>query len=280
MAAVASLAIISGVAALWQDRSLTRLREKGVIRIGYAVEAPYAFLKGGGRVTGESPEVARRIVARLGLGRVEWCQMEFGSLLAGLESGRFDVVAAGMFITPERARRVAFSEPTFHVQQGLLVARGNPRQLHAYEQAQAQAEIRVAAIWGSVEEALLRRLGVPEARLIRVPDALAGRVAVESGVADALALSSPTIQWMALQEQLGKTEMARPFVPAELARRERLGYGGFVFRKRDRQLQSAWNAELRAFIGSPEHRQLLAEFGFSAGELPGSITTAEIATSP
>jgi Bacterial extracellular solute-binding proteins, family 3 len=104
-----------------RDQSLTRLQQEGTIRIGYAVEAPYAFLKPGGEVTGESPKVAKQIVARPGIRRIEWRQSEFGSLISGLESGRFDVIAAGMFITPERAQRVSFSEPTFHVQQGLLV---------------------------------------------------------------------------------------------------------------------------------------------------------------
>jgi len=97
------------------DQSLTRLQREGTIRIGYAVEAPYAFLKPGGEVTGESPEVAKVIVGRLGIRHIEWRQSEFGSLISGLEAGRFDVIAAGIFITPERARRISFSEPTFHV---------------------------------------------------------------------------------------------------------------------------------------------------------------------
>ena len=72
----------------FSDQSLSRLQQAGVIRIGYTVEAPYAFLKPGGEVTGESPEVAKQIVARLGIRHIEWRQVEFGALISELEAGR------------------------------------------------------------------------------------------------------------------------------------------------------------------------------------------------
>jgi polar amino acid transport system substrate-binding protein len=261
---------------LTRESSLSRLQQAGSIRIGYAVEAPYAFLKPGGEVTGESPEVARAIVSRLGIPQIHWRLVEFTALVGELESGRIDVIAAGMFITPERAHRVSFSEPTFHVQQGLLVSEGNPWQLHSYEQVLARKDLRIAVVSGAVEERLLRQIGLLDRQLVIVPDAQAGRVAVESGLADGLALSSPTIQWMAQWEQLGKTEAALPFEQPKVAAGARLGYGAFVFRNSDRQLRTAWNKAMKLFIGSPEHLKIITEFGFSAVELPGSVTTREI----
>jgi polar amino acid transport system substrate-binding protein len=258
------------------DTSLTRLQKSGIIRIGYAIEAPYAFLKPGGEVTGESPEVAKQIVARLGIHQVKWRLVEFDALISELEAGRIDVIAAGMFITPERAQYVNFSEPTFHVRQGLLVAKGNPRQIHSYQQVVTQTDIKIAVLAGAVEDGLLLRMGLSDRQRVAVPDALTGLVAVKSGLVDGLALSSPTIQWMALQDQLGQTEMAQPFEQPELAQQERLGYGAFAFRKTDLQLLSAWDTALKAFIGSPEHSKILSEFGLTEAELPGNITVQEI----
>lgn len=281
--AAAGLVIIATVllAIYWQvsrDTSLTRLQEAGTIRIGYAVEAPYAFLKPGGEVTGESPEVAKLVVERLGIRQIEWRLAEFDALISDLESGRIDVIAAGMFITPQRAQYVNFSEPTFHVLQGLLVLSGNPKRIRSYEQAVAQDDIKIAVLSGSVEESLLKRIGAPDYQLVVVPDALTGRVAVESGLADGLALSSPTLRWMVLQDQQGWTEMAQPFEQSALAEEERLGFGAFAFRKADVQLLSAWNAELEILIGSPEHLRLISEFGLTEAELPGDITAQEIIT--
>jgi polar amino acid transport system substrate-binding protein len=258
------------------DHSLERYRAAGVIRVGYAVEAPYAFLKTGGEVTGESPEVAKRIIMRLGIRDIEWRQAEFGALISELEGGRMDVIAAGMFITPQRAERISFSEPTFHVREGMLVSKGNPRGLHSYGKALTEADIRIAVLSGAVEEALLRRMGLPESQLVLVPDALTGRVAVESGMADGLALSSPTIQWMALRDQLGKAEPAQPFEQSESTLAGLSGYGAFAFRMGEAQLLSAWNEVLEDFVGSSEHQELIAPFGFTARELPGTKTTKEI----
>ncbi|MEW6519256.1 MAG: ectoine/hydroxyectoine ABC transporter substrate-binding protein EhuB [Thermodesulfobacteriota bacterium] len=271
-AAVAAAIIMLVLSVIFQDTSLARHQQEGVIHIGYAPEAPYAFLTPAGEVTGESPEVARQITARLGIPHVVWRQSEFGALITELEAGLIDVIAAGMFITPERAERVNFSAPTFHVRQGLLVPKGNPRQLHSYRQAVTTADINLAALAGSVEEDMLLQLGLPGRRLTIVPDALTGRVAVETGFADGLALSAPTVQWMALQNLLGKTEMAHPF---DHIQGEKSGYGAFAFRKEDRRLLAAWNEALQSYLGSPEHLALVARFGFTPAELPRPATPVE-----
>ncbi|MFD2110356.1 ectoine/hydroxyectoine ABC transporter substrate-binding protein EhuB [Thiorhodococcus fuscus] len=255
-------------AAYLRDDSLSRLRSSGVIRIGYAIEPPYAFIDAGGRVTGESPEVAKRIVKALGIHRIQWRQMEFGSLIPELEAGRIDLIAAGLFFTPDRARRVRFSDPTFRVGPDLLVSKGNPRGLHAFRQIAEDSGVRLAVLSGSVEESLLRRLGVDPGRLVQVPDALTGRVAVESGVADALMLSAPAVHWMATAHRSDLTQL---FISAEdpaPVLGDTYGIGAFAFRVEDRALVSAWNAAQRVFVGSEAHRHLLLGFGFQNTEVP------------
>lgn len=251
------------------------------IRIGYAVEEPYAYVAADGRVTGESIEVARHVVEALGIRHVEWVQTEFGQLLAELTAGRFDVVAAGMFITPERARVVAFSEPTFRVREGLLVRRGNPLSLHSYEGAAARAGTRLAAISGSVEEGMLARAGFVGAWLVAVPDAATGRVAVQTAAVDGFALSSLALRRMIAAGEAEDVELATPFEQPRLARPGLAGFGAFAFRPADHRLRDRWNAELARYVGSPAHRALVARFGFTGDELPGGIRTADIlAASP
>ena len=260
------------------DRSLARLKTAGTIRIGYAVEAPYAFLNAGGKVTGQSPELARLVVARLGIPRIEWRLAEFSELITELEQERIDVIAAGMFITPERARRVAFSEPIFHVSQGLLVTRGNPLRLTSYEALRANPNARVAVLAGAVEQRLLRRIGLAQAQFVEVPDALTGRVAVETHVADALALSGPTIAWMAGREQLGKTERAAPFTQPDPKLTRSSGYGGFAFRLGDKALLDAWSKAQAEVLAGQDFKTLMSGFAFLPGDYPGDITTREILT--
>lgn len=246
------------------------------LRIGYAVEAPYAFLAADGEVTGESPEIARVIAAKLGIARIEWIQTSFASLLTDLELNRFDIVAAGMFITAERAARVTFSRPSFHALQALLVRGGNPHRLHSYADAVVRPGIKIAVVAGSVEETLLSNLGLPRPRLVAVPDAQTGQAAVISGLADGLALSSPTIRWMSRLAPHGETEMATSFRQVESAEAARLGYGAFAFRPRDRALADAWNTAMTGFIGTAEHRALVANFGFTPEEIENLPSVDEI----
>lgn len=281
VAAAISLALVSAAVLVWAfapgDESLDAVRGGGVLRVGYAVEAPHAYLGPGGEVTGLSPELAKLVARRMGVQRLEWRLAEFGSLLAELEEGRVDVVAAGMFITAERARRVAFSEPVFRVRQGLLVARGNPLGLHSYQDIQQNDAARVAVLSGSVEQSMLLGLGLPEARLVLVPDAQAGLAAVEAGEAECLALSSPTLAWMNTSRALGRTEMARPFVQPPSLLAGHGGYGAFALRKGDRELLRAWNAAQAEVLAGPEYARLMDEFGFLPEEYPGSMTAREAA---
>lgn len=278
VAAIVTVAVVATalLVLFLSDKSLWLIKQAGTIRIGYAVEAPFAYLKPGGEVAGESPVVANQIVARLGISRIEWYLMQFNSLIPALEAGRIDIVAAGMFITRERAQRVRFSQPSLHVHQGLLTAKGNPRQIHSYEQILTQPSLKIAVLSESVEEDLLRRIGLPENQLVMIPDALTGRAAVESGAADGLALSAPTVRWLARRGQLGNTEEAQPFYQPSLALKERLGFVAFAFRKGDRRLCSAWNAALNKFIGTREHLALISEFGLTWADLPGTVTTMEV----
>jgi polar amino acid transport system substrate-binding protein len=259
-----------------EESGLERIQRTGSIRIGYAVEQPYAFAGQDGSVTGESIEIARHVASRLQIPQVRWVQVEFGSLIAELNARRIDVIAAGMFITPERARQVAFSEPTFHVAQSLLVVHGNPLKLHAYEDFAARPQLKVSVLQGAIERDMLIEAGAAPGQILEVPDARSGVIAVASGLVAGLALSEVTVASLATANGMRKLEAARPFRQPSAAGPASHGYGAFAFRRADHDLLEAWNRELKAFVGSDRHRRLLARFGLSANMLPGDMTTARI----
>lgn len=226
----------------------------GKLRVGYAVEAPYAYVDVDGRVTGEAPEVARLIAQRLGFGEPLWQQMAFDDLLTRLDQGQIDIIAAGMFITPERARRALFSSPTFAVRPGLLVLSGNP--LGVSSDITASPPSRpIAVLRGAVEEEVLRAHPLP---LMVVPDAQTGRDAVVNGVAAALALSAPSVQWMATHDESGSTA---PLPGAALP--GAAGQGAFVFRRGDLALCRRWEEALLALKRSGAYQPIAERFGFS-----------------
>lgn len=256
LSTLALLLLVSGC-----DGSLSRAQS--VLRIGYAVEAPYAFLAADGTVTGEAPEIARVIAKRLALGRLEWRQLEFARLIEELRAGKIDVVAAGMFITAARSRLVAFSQPTFEVREAFLVAAGNPRGLVSFTKPDPDRSPRLAVLTGAVEADFLVSRGWSREHLYPVPDALTGLRVVQEGRTDGLVLSAPTLRTMAAQVPPGTLEVVVPTEGQNPGNR-----GGFAFRQEDRALREAWDAALDEFVGTAEHQTLVAPYGFTAGELP------------
>ncbi|GAB6112302.1 transporter substrate-binding domain-containing protein [Desulfomicrobium salsuginis] len=238
------------------DDALGRLRKTGVVRIGYAVEAPFAVLGDIGEVTGEAPEIARRVAERLGISHIEWHQVELGALISELRAGRIDVIAAGLFITPEREEKVLFSRPTMTVRQALLVPAGNPRGLCTYREMAGRSDIVAAVLAGSIEDTLMTRLGMADVRLLRVPDALTGRRAVETGLADALLLSEPSLRWMLSRGEPGRLAVA-------VDEEQESGLPAFAFRLDEPKFRDAWDEALAAYLGSEEHLAMLASFGLS-----------------
>ncbi|TIX77699.1 MAG: transporter substrate-binding domain-containing protein, partial [Mesorhizobium sp.] len=95
--------------------------------------------------------------------------------------------------------------------------------------------------------------------------------AVQSGRADAAALTALSIADMA--KKADGVESTKPF--GEVAGKSVKGHGGFGFRKEDTDLQEAFNAELKTFLGSPEHIALVEPLGFGKDYLPNK-TTAEL----
>ena len=93
-----------------------------------ANEAPYGYATPDGKLTGEAPEVAKAVLAKMGITQVDGVLTEFGSLIPGLKAGRFDIIAAGMYVNPQRCNEIAFSEPSYGIGQAILVPAGNPGQ--------------------------------------------------------------------------------------------------------------------------------------------------------
>lgn len=257
------LSILTGAYSLLSSSESTaeRVARTGVIRIGYAVEAPFAFVDAQGQVSGESPAVARAVWQRLGI-RVEWVQTDLASLIPQLRTGRFDQIASGLFIRPDRAQLVAFTRPSLCLQPALLVWRGNPLQLRSLADIANQEKARLAVITGAVEGNDAARAGIPGDRILAFPSPDLAIQAMRQGLADALALSAPAIKQLATIH----TDMQR--IQLLTTPNTTAGCGAFAFRLADKQLRHQFDQALAAYLGSREHLHLLQSFGLGEEELP------------
>jgi polar amino acid transport system substrate-binding protein len=261
----AGVGVIGGNARLAvAEGALERAKKDGFIRLGFANEAPFGYATPDGKLTGEAPEVAKAVLAKIGIPQVDGVLTEFGSLIPGLKARRFDIIAAGMFINPKRCGEIAFSEPSYGIGQAMLVKKGNPKGIKDYSSIAANKDLKLAVEAGAVEGGYAKDAKIPEEQLVVLPDQSSLLAAVQSGRADAASLTALSIADMAKKGE--GVESTTPF--GEVAGKSVKGHGGFGFRKEDKDLYEAFNAELKKFIGSPEHIALVTPFGFGKDYLP------------
>ena len=251
---------------VFAESTLDRAKRQGFLRVAFSNEAPYAYATTAGKLTGEAPEIARAVFKRMGINELDAVLTEWSSLIPGLKAGRFDVITAGMFILPQRCKQINFSEPTYAMTQALLVKKGNPKGINTYEDiANKGATLAVTA--GGVEVFQAKDKKVKN--LMTVPDYATGLAAVQSGRADAYALTAISISQ--LVEKAGSdagVQRAQPFTFVSSKGKVEKGHGGFGFRKQDRNLLKEFNKHLTAFIGTNEHLNIVKPFGFTKTELP------------
>ena len=269
--ALIALAATFSASNAFAESMLEKAKENGYIRVGFANEAPFGFATLDGKLTGESPEVVRAIMAKLGVPEIDGVLTEFGSLIPGLQAGRFDIVAAGIFINPQRCKQVLFSEPTYGIGQAMLVQKGNPKSIVDYSSIKANPDLKLAVMAGAVEAGYAADAGIDPSQLMILPDQSSLVAAVKAGRADAAALTALSIADMASKNP--QTESTKPF--GEVASRSVVGHGAVAFRKDEVDLQQAFNAELKKFLGSPEHLALVTPLGFGKDFMP-TKTTAEL----
>jgi phosphate/phosphite/phosphonate ABC transporter binding protein len=93
----------------------------GVLTVGSDIPwPPFEDYDDEGNVVGFDASLVDAMAACLGL-ETEWIDTDFDTIFTQLATGRFDVVASGTTITPERAEQVNFTEPYYNAQQALTI---------------------------------------------------------------------------------------------------------------------------------------------------------------
>lgn len=259
-----------GISSAMSESIVERINRTGGIRVGYSSAPPFCFVDEDGNITGNSPEIFKVIAKKLGIKIKEAVLTEWAGMIPGLLAGRFDIITADMFIIPKRCKHVLFTDPHYKLGTAFLVKKGNPKNLHSYADIAKNPDAILCMLAGAsnYEEAI--KEGIPESRIMLVSDLPGNIAAVRSGRADAVAETTVSIALMA--EKGGpELEVAKPFHLKPYM----ISYGGWAFRKEDKDLMELFNGAMKEFIGTKEHLELVKPFGFTEVTLPDNKTAAE-----
>lgn len=254
--------------------ALANARESGSIKIGIANEAPYGFTDDSGRVTGEAPEVARAVLSAIGINDVRPTTVDFNALIPALNARQFDMVCAGMNITPTRCAQAVFSIPDYSALTAFLVPVGNPQQVRTFEDLVAK-NLTVAVLSAAVEQGYAEESGVPGGNIQVFGDQNALLQAVTAGRTYCASLTDISLKWLVKENKDVPVEVTPGFDPM-LNGQPVVSAGGFVFRTADSDLRQAFNDELRTLHTNGRWVEIASKFGFSDVNLPGELTTEQL----
>jgi polar amino acid transport system substrate-binding protein len=254
--------------------TLERAKKDGVIRMGFANEAPWSFAQTDGTIVGADHDLAVLVFSRLGIPKVEGVLTKFGSLIPGLKADRFDVIVAGLYIRPERCRQVAFSEPTAAVGDAVVVLAGNPKKITSFKSVVDDPSLKLGGVVGAATAQNARAAGVPDGQITMFPDFVSAVVALKAGRVDGALQTAITAQTTVNADST--LARASPFQQAIINGKPAVNYAAFAFRPEDRDLVQAFNAELGKVLGSPEYLAMVAKYGLTANEVPKGVTTDQL----
>jgi polar amino acid transport system substrate-binding protein len=260
-----------------EESTLERVQREGVIRVGFANENPYAFAQQDGTLSGEAVEVAREVFSRMGIEEMEGVLTEFGSLIPGLEAGRFDAITAGMYVNPTRCEQVLFADPEYTIGDALIVEAGNPLDLHSYEDIAANPDATVGTGAGYLENDFLLAVGVSEDQIVNFPDDPSGFAGLQAGQIDAWTGTRPTLIQMLADSGDDNYEIAEPFTQPVIDGESVANFGAAAFRYEDEDLRQEFNRHLQDVKDEGMLIELIGQFtGFDEGALPGDTHAEDI----
>lgn len=165
-------------------------------------------------------------------------EFKFDAILPAIVSNTLDFAAAGFAVTPERAKRVLFSDPFYMSGLTIIVPKGNPKGIKNFDDLKG---LNVSVQLGSISHDRAKK--IPDAKITTFESGADAMLNMISGNADAVINAQPATDYMimsrpSLQKKLERLDFVADAVPMAM-----------IFPKNRTDLQAALNkalAEIRA----------------------------------
>ena len=132
LASIAAIALTASAATAAADL-LDTVKQRGTLRVGCeGTYPPFNFRDARGELTGYDVDIANAIAQKLGV-KAQFFTVEFSGLLAGLQAGKFDVIANQVGITNKRKETLDFSPAYTYSSAQLIQRKDDTRQFKSLE---------------------------------------------------------------------------------------------------------------------------------------------------
>src|SRR5690606_1871961 len=229
---------------------------------------PYGWVENG-EAQGIGPDVAEAVLANMGITDIEWTVTEFGSLIPGLIANRFDLVAASQAVLPARCEQVSFSKINSSYGEGFLVAAGNPKDIHSYQDFVDNPDLKLGIVSGADQLDFAQAYGLDESQIVPLNANADAPSALTAGRIDAYGATGLTV--VGLAEGNDRVEPAQPFEDPVVDGEPVRSYGAFTFSQDDAEFLEAFNTALAAFQETQEYRDILHSHGLTDTDIDAAL---------
>lgn len=240
---------------------------------------PWGYYTPDGKVEGFNVDIVRAVFEPLGVKEINFVTGDFGSLIPGLISNRFDIVDSSVVITEERCKLVSFSDPELTSVDALLVKKGNPHKIHSFNDVIKNPALKVGGSRGGQQAKNAELAGVTGDRLQLFQNTESTISALIAGRVDGITLTSGTANSLLATPQIAAyAERATPFTGRTDANGKLfVSYVAAVFRQQDEDLRTLFNKRLAELKADGTIAKIMAKYGFSPDEkAPDGLTSTDV----
>lgn len=230
------------------------------MRFAFLIEPPFNYRDDDGNIVGCDVELAETIARELKSERFTPIEAEFADLLPGVANGRWRMTT-GLFSTEERRKTALFSRPIWALPDGLLVQKGNPFDLDSYTSI-AKSECSIAVIRDQFQHRSAIEFGIPNERITMFETYTEAALAVSQG--DVATYASVARAHSGFIDRNLDLKLEVVTVPSA---EKKPAYGAFAISKNDQPFLTSVNQILDTYLGTFEHREVMAKYGFSTEEV-------------
>jgi polar amino acid transport system substrate-binding protein len=276
-AGAVAVAIRPELAQAQQETTWQRILRTKSVRVACVGTERSAMVNLDGTFTGISPEILRQVLAPYGDIKLVPVQMDFDSMIPALIANRVDIVANTLSIRKARCAQIAFGNPEFNAREGIVVMKGNPKNLHSFADIAKNKDAKLGCIVGGWEATYAEIAGIPKERVLEFPDQALGTRTILDGRIDAFA--TIRFQLVGILEDINNPnlELAEPFsAPLNAHGVPNVNLTAAGFRKGDNDFREAYNHGLADLIASGKLLTIIKETtGGNQDDMPTPGVTAE-----
>jgi len=268
-AALCAVAATASIRPARADATLDRILSEKKVTVGFVNNRPWSFRDSSGNIVGIEADIVRAILGKHGVTTIEPAATEFNGLIPGLQARRFDLSNGGLYITPQRCKIVAFSNPYLRVADGLIVKAGNPLNIRSYKDFIDNPKLRIGTTRGAINAQNAELAGIVPARQLLLPDAQSLISALLADRVDAVSLSLGLTIALMDDPNIKGLQRAVPFTGYVYPNgQEKVGYAAFAFRQADADLKRVFDEGIAAMLADGSLAAILKRYKFSDSDLP------------